>query len=188
MLVFSNPCTGKTESIINLELNGFEVNNREMFNHLKAKDYEWIAECVEQIGQAEPDRILMSMYMDFETMDRIMRRVPNERIIVCGHDVDYMDTIMESVRCRHMLELSRKMGQDPIAKANVISHSWADPRVIEQEFRKFKKYQEIYPDCKFIQLKPGEYLTTVLEEPLKDYMHQRRESIFDMRKRFPLVV
>ena len=105
MLIFSNPCTGKSEAIINLELNGFEINNRLIFEHLKAKDYEWIAECVEQIANAEPGRILMCRYLDDETMGRILRRVDNERIIICGHDIDYLNTIKNSTRCKYLSEI-----------------------------------------------------------------------------------
>lgn len=189
MLIFSNPCTGKSEAIINLELNGFEINNRLIFEHLKAKDYEWIAECVNQIAEAEPDRILMSMYLDNETMGRILRRVDNERVIICGHDVDYQETIKHSIHCRYLGEI-KIMGDSNyvISKDRRISDSWADIDIIKGNFKKFNYYKGIYPDCTFIQLKPGQYLTDVLREPLKDYIKAKREGLSKLRKQFPYVL
>lgn len=188
MIIFANTFTGKNEAIINLDINGFLVNNRFLLKCIFDKKYETLTDCVSQIVNAEPHRIILCNYVNKEFMSRIFNNVSNERIICCGFDLDYIPTLEKSSSYRFRRELTQIDNKgNTITKGFLASKEWFNKENIIRDFNLFKQFREVYTDSLFIQLKPGEYLYHVLAEPLKEYRGQPKESIFDLCRKYPLI-
>lgn len=187
MIVFSPPGTGKTEAIANLNIDGFEIDYFRVRERFVRKDFDWIAEFVYQVAEMERDTVLMSAYLDDETMGRIFWNVDNDHIILCGYGTDYVGTVLESSHCRYLKEIQHDRNGS-VSKEKAILGSWADPHVIERNFDRFKRWRRIFDECTFLELQPGQYLTEVLEPCLQDYRDAKRTPYFKIKRKYPSVI
>lgn len=187
MIVFSPPGTGKTEAIANLNLNGFEIDYFHVRERFLKKDFDWITEFVYQVAEMEKDSVLMSAYLNDETMSRIFWNVDNSHIILCGYDMDYVGTILESSHCRYLKEIQHDRNGS-VSKEKAILGSWADSVTVERNFARFKRWERIFDECTFLELLPGQYLTKVLEPYLHDYRDAKRTTYFEVKRKYPSVI
>ena len=188
MLILANTFTGKNEAIINLDINGFLVNSKFLLNCFFDKKYEILSDCVSQIVNAEPHRIILCNYVNKEFMARIFNNISNERIICCGFDVDYIPTLTKSPSYRYRRELTQLDNRgNTITKGYLASKEWFNREDIIKDFNLFKQFREVYTDSLFIQLQPNQFLHHVLAEPLKEYRGQPKESLFEVSRKYPLI-
>ena len=188
MIIFSNPCTGKTEAIRRLNLRAYEINCRSFFEFYNSRNFEAQNLYIQEIIQAEPCSVLMAMYFDRGTMEKILNNVDNKRIIIVGFNIDYQSTIERSSKIRKEKDLE-KFGN---SRSEYIFNSpyWVSERVINYYFQEFLYYQKKYPQCTFIQLKPGEFLSDVIWKFLlqeSGEMEKSKYSKEQLEKKFPLI-
>lgn len=156
MIVFANPCTGKTQAIYRLKLGALEINNANFFNFLTLKKDREVKKYINQIIRAEEENLLFSMYLPGIYMDMLLQKIEKKRVFLCGFDLSYKDMIKENIKNRKKSDILR-------GASSIISDTWGEESTIEKEFKEFLFYHKKYPECNFIQLMPGEYLADALE-------------------------
>lgn len=183
MLIFANPCLGKTTAISKLNLNAFEINNKKIFELIKCDRNKYISECINQLKDAESNRILMSMYFERDVFKFLLNQINNYEILILGIDKDYIETIKNSINIRQIRE--RKAGYTD----SIISDCWAKESTIERNFKEFNFLKENFPNCNYVQLKPAQYLSSVLKDFVPNIHNQNceKENINNLKKEYPLI-
>lgn len=187
MIIFSNPCTGKTEAIHRLNLKACEISCKKFFDFCNSENYEAQDSYIKELIQAEPSSILMAMYFDRGTMEKILNTIDNKRIIIVGYNMDYQSTIERSSKIRKEKDLE-KFGNSKLECIFNPSY-WTSKRAIDYYFQEFLYYQNKYPQCNFAQLKPEEFLSNVIENFLsnKEEREELKYSKEQLKEKFPLI-
>lgn len=173
MIIFANPCSGKTTANFLLDLGGHEINNRKYFLKLREGETGWKNTYIERLCELSSKTLLFSRCLDYDDMQTLLGLLPPKQAIICGWNAEYSSTLLESIKRRN---------SDPTK--GYTSVDWASACTIEDSYREFSKLRKAFPGQYFIELMPNKFLSDAIRD-IPEVYNNTRYDYEKLRQDYP---